>query len=252
MKIHQLNAGFNYDGQFCELAGCEPDARHFHKRFKPYCRTSTLRTGYLIEDVEAVEQLGRKILHRLEPGDLGVVTWSSHGTWEKLNDPTESSGGRQGLVMPNLSVLWDDRMAALFADRVEGSHVFAIIDACHPGSIQRGLRKPRSVPYRRCQQTRHVPSGLQTHALKGCWGFHGAGDGPTDYCYDAVFRGPEGAFSHYLLAALDTLRRGATYRDWFRLVGGRRPRGFLPSDDYPQSPVLVGSRANVTRSVPFV
>ncbi|MGD9632171.1 MAG: caspase family protein [Pirellulales bacterium] len=252
MNIHLLTFGINYVGTPYELRGCIPDSKRVIKRLKPYCKTATMRTEHQCEDADEMLEEARKVRHRLDRDDLMVIHDSSHGTWKKTSDPSEPSGGNQGIVARNMSVLWDDIMAAECADRAEGSFIFAIIDACHPGSIQRGgLLRPRCIPYSRCKQRRDTPTGLQMRALDNCWGFHGAGDGPTDYCYDAEFKGkPAGAMTYFTLKALDEIKRGATYRDWFRYVGGRN--GKLPSDEYPQSPVLVGSDRNLRRPVPFI
>jgi metacaspase-1 len=56
--------------------------------------------------------------------------------------------------------------------------------------------------------------------------------------YDASFDGrPNGAFTYFALATLKELPAGATYRDWVREI-----RGHLPSQSYPQTPGLQGSR----------
>ena len=170
MNIHLLSFGFNYAGTPYELAGCEPDARRFNRRLSPYCASSTLVTGMgtkrrPCENVDDMLSIARKVRHRLDEGDLMVITQSSHGTWEKTSDTSESSGGNQGIVAPDFSVLWDDRLAAECADRAKGSFIFSIIDCCHPGSIQRGglacCGRKRGIPLDRCKATRHVPTGLQ-------------------------------------------------------------------------------------------
>jgi hypothetical protein len=60
-----------------------------------------------------------------------------------------------------------------------------------------------------------------------------------EYSYDAYFNGrPNGAFTFVALKALQTLRSGATYAQWHKAV-----RKLLPSQQYPQTPNLYGSRS---------
>jgi hypothetical protein len=58
-----------------------------------------------------------------------------------------------------------------------------------------------------------------------------------EFSYDAHFGGrPNGAFTYFALKALSELPECATYRDW-----RARITESLPSQDYPQTPVLSGS-----------
>jgi hypothetical protein len=64
-----------------------------------------------------------------------------------------------------------------------------------------------------------------------------AGCQDTEYSYDAYFQGrPNGAFS---FVALRALKKGpASYQKWFIAI-----RKMLPSQQYPQSPNLFGSKS---------
>lgn len=258
MKIHSVHFGINYQGTTSELAGCVPDMHLTVKALLPFLASRTM----VLEkkaDVEGMLREGRKVLHRLEPGDLAVFDLSSHGTREKV-------GNRyvEAVVGHDFNLIYDYEMDELFADRVPGSFVFAILDCCHSGTMHRGFpatpamasdtgggrRMHRSIPIGRCKTHKH-PAKVTTAPLKDAWGFHGCE--PHSYSYDGMFGGkPNGALHYYLIQALRRLKPGATYRQWFQLIGGKRPRGYLPSSDYPQQPVLVGSDKNLKRPVPFI
>jgi hypothetical protein len=66
-----------------------------------------------------------------------------------------------------------------------------------------------------------------------------AGCQDSEYSYDAYFQGrPNGAFTFVALRELAKLKPNATYRNWYDAI-----RKALPSQQYPQSPNLFGSKS---------
>ena len=63
----------------------------------------------------------------------------------------------------------------------------------------------------------------------------------TEYSFDATFSGrPNGAFTYVALTTLAQLAPGASYRDWLRAI-----RAQLPSQNYPQTPALQATQAQL-------
>ena len=104
--------------------------------------------------------------------------------------------------------------------------------------------------------SRGLPRGLPGACLPGLplgWPVAARRSGPrsaalllsacrdAEYSYDATFSGrPNGAFTYVALTALADLPPGATYRDWLRAI-----RAQLPSQNYPQTPALQASPAQL-------
>lgn len=250
MNIHALCIGTNYLGTVNELGGCVNDARDLAKRFKPFCASFTvLRNGQATR--EGILKAARRTFKGMAAGDLLVLTFSGHGTRERDYSGDEVSGYDQALVCDDFELIYDDEMHDLLAERPPRTYVFAIIDACHSGTIYRSPIKPRTIPIGRCRTHKHDRRGQSIRTLTNAWAFLGCDE--AGYSLDGWFNGRgNGVLTYYTLAALGQLPRKATYRDWFRLIAGKRPKGYLPNDDYDQQPVCAGSRASLNRPVPFL
>ena len=146
--------------------------------------------------------------------------------------------------------LLDDELFALFSAAAEGVRTVLISDSCHSGTL---TRLSRPLGDNRCSSRFLAPSTFLTSPALA------AGRGTvrarprsaalllsacrdTEYSYDATFAGrPNGAFTYVALAALADLPPGGTYRDWLRAI-----RAHLPSQNYPQTPALQASAAQLT------
>ncbi len=250
MKVHSFHIGINYAGTINELGGCINDARAWSRRCSPYSQSTTLLLERAANRTNIIET-GKRILKRLLPGDLLWLTLSCHGTRQRDRSGDEKSGWDQAVVCHDLELIYDDEMAGLFKDRVKNSYVFAFLDCCHSETMHRSLAKARSIPISRCKPHERVKQQYRVTNLPGGWMMAGCEE--NLYCYDAVIEGRAcGAFTHYGLRALDECKRGSTFNDWFRKVGGKRPRGYLPNDEFPQQPVLQGAKTNIHRPVPLL
>ena len=248
MNVHTLSIGTNYLGTMSELAGCVNDANDLYSLCKPKVKTATKLIGTKADRQGMVDTF-RKVRYRLEkPGDLLFVSLSSHGTNED---------GCQGVVGNDFEVIWDYEMDAAIVDRLAGTYVVFLLDCCHADGLKKGrvigVHMPgpsqKSIPIERCKS--HPRLEANTSRAKVDCGFI-AGCLEGGYSYDGRFNGrPNGALTYYTLRAWKELKRGATFNDLFNRIGGKRPKGYLPSVDYPQQPTKFGSAKNFARKMPF-
>lgn len=249
MKLHTLHIGTNYTDTHAELSGCLNDARDLYELCRRRAASSTKLLGTQA-DRTGIVSLVKHTLHRLERGDLAFISFSGHGTTDVDASYDEASGSDQALVCDDFELIYDDEVADALKDRASGSYVIALLDCCHSQTMHRGLVKKRSIASGRCKLHDRKKRYRNPRALPNC-GFI-AGCEENGYSFDGIFDGrPNGALTYYTIKAFKQLKRGATFGDLFNLVGGKRPKGYLPNDEYPQQPTKMGSAANFARRIPF-
>jgi hypothetical protein len=263
MTLRALCIGINdYPGTDSDLAGCVNDASDWaaalRKRgFQVAMLRDRQATG------AAIRKAIRDLLARCRPGDLALVQYSGHGSFVPDEDGDEPDGTDECLCPHDVTrkgPITDDELFELFSARPAGVKVVMISDSCHSGTVARfaPIRTPpttagpspprRTVRFlppgvflsrreaaplgaRRAARRASPPGRYASLLLAGCQ--------DTEYSYDAYFEGrPNGAFTFVALRALATLKKGATYRDWYKAI-----RRSLPSRQYPQTPNLYGSSA---------
>jgi metacaspase-1 len=247
-----LCIGINdYPGTGSDLAGCVNDANDWadeltKRGFDLEMMLDAQATGAAMRDA-----MGR-VLSRAQSGDTVVITYSGHGTWVRDTDGDEPDGRDEALVPYDIAEngpLLDDELYDILCDRARGVRVVMISDSCHSGTVARfapstrtdadkvrflppGVFLPPDEAARAARMPR-VTAGRPRHAallMSGC--------ADVEFSYDAHFDGrPNGAFTYFALKTLRDLPEGATYRDWGRAIAGS-----LPSQDYPQTPGVDGSR----------
>lgn len=192
-----------------------------------------------------------------------VIQYSGHGSFVPDEDGDEPDGTDECLCpydVRSQGPITDDELFDLFSARRPGVKVFMISDSCHSGTVARFApiqtpptirgrhapqRKVRFLPpqaflprkeaeklgVKRAYRASSPPGRYAALLMAGCQ--------DTEYSYDAYFQGrPNGAFSFVALRALAALKPGATYGDWYKAV-----RKVLPSQQYPQTPNLYGSKS---------
>lgn len=267
MKIKNVKGfvvGINdFVGTGNDLAGCVNDANDIARLLRPvstmvgdaidttpffHCSTQVTMLLDSQATLKAATAVLKTFVASLEPEELGFIWFSQHGTFVKDLNRDEPDGTDEALVFQDLGLMIDDEVGKILAKRKSGSYIFLGTDSCHSGTVQRLYqpvdrkpeRKVRYLPPERLplsvrptiSQMRALGAVKANQApLQGVIHFAGCQD--TEYCYDAQFKSrPNGAFTYYLLRrALQALKPGATFGDWFTAV-----RGFLPSVEYPQSP----------------
>jgi len=252
----------NYPGTNNDLAGCVNDANDWAKEFAG--------RGFVLKKLFDQQATGKAMRLAIQTtvagakaGDSVVVQYSGHGSFVPDEDGDEPDGTDECLCPHDVSTngpITDDEMFDLYSARQHGVKLLMISDSCHSGTVARfapittpPTTKGKNAPQRKVRflppsvflsrrdaaklgvsraMHRSSPPGRYAALLI-------AGCQDTEYSYDAYFRGrPNGAFTFVALRALGSLSAKATYADWFKRI-----RRDLPSQQYPQTPNLYGSKS---------
>ena len=274
MKKHALCIGINnYPGTDMDLHGCVNDAADW--------AAMLAGRGFQVERLLNAKATKVAMVHGITKtiagaatGDIVVISFSGHGTYELDISGDEASGFDQALCPYDLETagqaLVDDEIHALFQARKPGVQIVLITDSCHSGSVNRAI-EARQPPFKRylapedwmpadrlAAARKRAAAGAGTGAARqgtplaraisrdaGDLLLAGCEDGEENFSYDAEFSGrPNGAFTFYALQTLQDLPKNATYADWHAQI-----TKVLPSVDYPQSPQLGASAAARKRIV---
>ena len=263
MTKRALCIGVNdYPGTGSDLSGCVNDAKDW--------AATLARRGFKVEKLfdrqatgDAIRKAIRVLVGQAQPGDLSVVQYSGHGSFVPDADGDEPDGTDECLCPYDIGTkgpITDDELFDLFSDRRQGVKLFMISDSCHSGTVARfaPITTPPTIKGKNAPQrkVRFLPPGaflskrqsaklgarraIRSSSPPGRYGaLLMAGCQDTEYSYDAYFEGrPNGAFTFVALRALGSLPAGATYAQWFAAI-----RESLPSQQYPQTPNLYGSRS---------
>lgn len=250
---HALCIGINdYPGTGSDLQGCLNDAHDWSETLG--------HRGFLVEmltDSQATRDNMRKrmeaVIDEANYGDSVVITYSGHGTWVPDENGDEPDGRDEALCPHDITEagpLTDDTLFEIFTRRARGVRLLFVSDSCHSGSVSRlgsfgdeeSPGKVRFLPPENYLQGeilsiaramparyRTLPSRASALLMAGCQDY--------EYSYDARIDGRfNGAFTYVALKALQQLSDTATYRDWIKEI-----RAYLPSQRYPQSPILSGT-----------
>jgi metacaspase-1 len=251
MAKRSLHIGINnYPGTDSDLYGCVNDANDWASfssaRGVPSPTVLTDATATKAAVVTAM----RRLVNDTASGDVGIVTYSGHGSWTVDDDADEVDGRDECWVLWDFSVgglLTDDEIFDIYSYQKTGAVHYLISDSCHSGTINRFIGggvtqakgKPRFLPpahFMTDSQKRKAkavertaisgPSRKSPIFLSGCH--------DTEYSYDAVFEGkPNGAFTWAAQRAyVPGMRVGA----WHSAI-----RAILPTPDFPQSPQLAAT-----------
>ncbi|HSL43192.1 MAG TPA: caspase family protein [Anaerolineales bacterium] len=232
----------NYPGIFNDLKGCVNDAKDW----------SALLQGLgfevsLMLDSQATKMNVKAALQGLvnatRAGDIGVFTYSGHGTQVVESSSDEGDPYDEAVSLYDGNVV-DDELRVILQGLHPQATLVVISDSCFSGSVTRVAAEP-AVP-------RFIPPAVPTSGRTARRPFllpeanmpeiliTGCSD--SEFSYDAEFNGrPNGAMS---AMALRVIRQNpnATYREFHAAL-----RTLLPSNEYPQSPQLEGSDANKSR-----
>jgi metacaspase-1 len=242
----------NYPGTDSDLSGCVNDAKDWKGELE--------KRGFevtLILDKEAskmrMQSEIRNIVEATNGKDIALITYSGHGTWALDQDGDEADGRDEALCPYDIHTkgpLLDDEIYSMFLDRERGAKIVFISDSCHSGTVSRfsrfgaedGKTKTRFMPpgayindEKKLLQFRRFESNpSKGRSRAGALLISGCKD--NEYSYDAAFGNrPNGAFTYVALSVLSSLAKNATYAEWHKAI-----REELPSQEYPQTPCLVG------------
>ena len=263
MANHALCIGINdYPGTGSDLHGCVNDANDW---------ADTLwSSGFGVDmllDAQATRDAilsgMRNLASTAKSGDTVIVTFSGHGSFVPDLDGDEEDGYDECWCPHDVveHQITDDELHKVISSRKDGVRWIVLSDSCHSGTVAR-FSPTLTPPTTRNQGApqrlvRFLPPALFLKAedavrAKGAgtqeWvsvsppgrnaGLLISGCQDHEYSYDAWFNGrPNGAFTFVARQALENLGSDATYEDWFKAI-----RRILPSQQYPQSPNLFGTK----------
>ncbi len=256
MARRALCIGINdYPGTGMDLKGCVNDALDWQAALgeRGY-RTELLLDGDATKKhmCDAIT----KLVEQTGPDDIGVVTYSGHGSWVVDDDADEPDMRDEALCPHDTAegedhLLLDDELYAIFGERQRGARIVLVSDSCHSGSVVKmavanakadtvdrvrflppetfldeGRRKAarlasRTVPFGRSRTSALLLGGCQD----------------IEFSYDATFEGrPNGAFTYVALRALAEAGDSIDYSAWYERI-----RQQLPNANHPQTPSLQGT-----------
>ncbi|MDZ4822354.1 MAG: caspase family protein [Flavobacteriales bacterium] len=259
-----LCIGINdYPGTGSDLSGCVNDANDWAAELKlrgfsvaKLLDSQATRKGIL-------DAMGN-IIKSATKGDSIVFQYSGHGTYIPDQDGDEPDGTDECLVPYDINTkgpVTDDELNDLFNSRAYGVKLVFFSDSCHSGTVSKfaPITTPPTITGGKAPQrkVRFLPPatflkkgdlsklGVVSRAIRGSSppGRHGclliSGCQDYEYSYDAWFQNrPNGAFTYVALKALKALKKDATYRQWYIEI-----KKGLPSQQYPQSPNLYGTKS---------
>lgn len=262
MVKRALCIGINdYPGTGSDLAGCVNDTNDW--------ATVLLKRGFTVDKLLDRKATGKAIRNAIKStiadaksGDMVVVQYSGHGSFVPDIDGDEPDGTDECLCPYDVRTkgpITDDELFELYSASKKGVRLLMISDSCHSGTVakfapistpptmrakrppQRKVRflapsvflpKPEAAKLgvRRAMRRSSPPGRYAALLMAGCQ--------DTEYSFDAYFNGrPNGAFTFVALDTLASLSAKATYADWFKAISK-----VLPSQQYPQTPNLFGSK----------
>lgn len=267
MSRKALTIGVNYVGTDYALAGCVNDAEDWARLLKD----QKFDVHTLIEKAATRQAImlgiGR-LVGTMRAGDVGVVTYSGHGTWVPDVDGDEPDGQDEAICPYDMgddgaNLILDDELRSLYADVPRGATLVTVFDSCHSGTAYRFARMPwesrrrsRFVPPTTFARSATLkvkvdraysaaPRARATRSpLPGVVYFAACRD--AEYAIDAeIADRPRGAFSYFAIAAFNhALNTDGTYRDVFAAI-----RQSLPNMEFVQTPQLSASPADKSRRV---
>lgn len=241
-----LCVGINAYGGANELSGCVNDALDWQQAlvargFDTSVMLDERATG---ENIRAALQ---DAMMRARYGDRFVFTYSGHGTYLTDYDGDEADKHDEAIVPVDFAssgLIIDDEIANIFGSRRFGVRAVQVSDSCFSGTVSRFIGdptvrpRPKMIPQTALTWTTKNSTPRPTRSLRTVFRPHLLMSGclDTEYSYDATFGSrPNGAFTYFALKALQE-GKPQTYSAWQKEI-----RHWLPSDNYPQTPDLVGS-----------
>jgi hypothetical protein len=256
-----LCVGIDYPGTEAALYGCKNDAKDWTAEAQ-LCGYDTVTL--LDEYATKANIIGALKMITAKGSYWGRLLWtfSGHGTPVPDRNGDEVDGFDEAIVpvdYKTAGVIVDDEIAEIMAARRYGTRWCVIADSCFSGTLHRavGIRsaymRPRYLPpvavfgedaSQVTTAARVLAPGEHIVPRESKLTHHGvllSGCAETEVAYDA--RMDNGRFrGAFTAAAVDTLQIGRpqSYAVWHTLT-----RINLPSDRFPQTPQLQGSRRQI-------
>ena len=140
--FYALHTATNYTGTSNELRGCINDWKNMlilddFLKIPQENRISLVGSNFKRDmAVQAVDHFATI----MEPGDVLIGSNSSHGTFLDDFDGDEADGKDEALVTDDCELILDDYIYAGLSKFKEGTLVFAWLDNCHAGTLDRSFK----------------------------------------------------------------------------------------------------------------
>lgn len=243
----------NYPGTDSDLAGCVNDANDWGTALSERGFTVTTMLDAAATRSGMIRAMTEHVTAATS-GDVVVISYSGHGTWQPDDDGDEPDHRDEALCPHDFATaggLLDDDLFEIFGQRGKGARVVFLSDSCHSGSVARMARPVGGQEHGRVRflepgpflsaENRARALRVEKAPAKGLsrgTALLISGCADTEYSYDANFSGrPNGAFTRVALDSLAELDAKATYGEWHKAI-----RAALPNVSYPQTPQLMASR----------
>lgn len=155
MKKLATLIGINYVGTKSELGGCINDTKLLVEKLVNDFNFNTHNIQLLLEEtatkkniLESIERL----VEELEPGDLGVLTYSGHGTQTADLPPVNEEDMLDEAIVPFNAVqeldnlIRDDEINEILGKLKNDVRFIVIFDSCHSATGTREIGKTRMFP----------------------------------------------------------------------------------------------------------
>lgn len=170
-------------------------------------------------------------------GDVIWTHYSGHGTYVKDQNYDEPDGYDEALYLYD-GALVDDRINEALKDIPEGVVFVFFLDCCYSETATKIFKEiktnKKTIRFLRLKNTPKYNKrvkGFMANPTK--WLVFSACREHEEAAEDIIGTSGNGVFTYYLLK---TKEKGITYTDWYN-----RLRNYLPSNIYPQTPILEGS-----------
>lgn len=131
-----------------ELGGCLNDATDIFKKLVNEFDFQSKDIQLLLEEVATRKNIIdglERLVKELEAGDIGVFSYSGHGTFTADLPPIEEDDMLDEAIVPIDAVndrsllIRDDEINEILSRIKEGVHLFLIFDSCHSGTMYKLL-----------------------------------------------------------------------------------------------------------------
>ncbi|MDI3090373.1 caspase family protein [Priestia megaterium] len=148
MKKLALITGINYRGHKDELNGCINDASDILRKLVEEFNFKTSDIQLLIEEVATRKNILEGLEYlvgELEPGDIGVFTYSGHGTQTADLPPIGEDDMKDEAIVPidainnHSYLIRDDEIHEILSKLKANVHFVVIFDSCNSETGTRGL-----------------------------------------------------------------------------------------------------------------
>lgn len=146
MKKLALITGINYEGTSYELGGCINDAEGILNALVKKFDFQQSGIQVLIEEVATKKNILEgleRLVGELEPGDVGVFTYSGHGTQTADLPPIGEDDMLDEAIVPidaindHSNLIRDDEIHEILLKLVSGAKFVIIADSCHSETLTR-------------------------------------------------------------------------------------------------------------------